>query len=95
MTSSFTFGVNTGIFRGIFAAMKIPYSFIQPKDWQKIAIKGQPRKPGRSGLKEAVASAASRQWPELELPTKIDWGKADAAWIAEATRRKHLVAERQ
>lgn len=84
VSSTFTFGMATGIPVGILAGLGIPTSFLRPAEWRKLA-----------GLTSGEDKAASRAraaslWPTrsvLFLKAKDD-GVAEAALIALAGYRK-------
>ena len=83
VSSTFKFGMNYGMWKGILASHGIPFREITPKTWQKgVIAKAQDKKP-------AVAAAA-RMFPTAELygprGGKKD-GRADALLIADWVRR--------
>lgn len=81
VVSTFKFGTNFGIWRGILAALEIPFVLVKPQTWKK-----------EFGLikKDKLESlyAARRRWPEVELHLKKHHGRADALWMAEYARLK-------
>jgi len=88
VTSTFKFGMNFGIWKGILAAFSIPFILPAPQTWQKgIIAKAQDKSP-------AVAAAA-RMFPSIKTQLygprggKKD-GRADALLIADYCRRQYL-----
>jgi crossover junction endodeoxyribonuclease RuvC len=79
VSSTFKFGVNFGIWRGILAAYQIPFQLVKPRQWQKGVIR-------KADGKMASLIAARRRWPKAELHLKKHHGRADALWIAEWLR---------
>lgn len=81
VASTFKFGTNFGIWRGILAALEIPFILVRPQQWKK-----------RFNLnkKDKMESlyAARRQWPQLELHLKKHHGRADALWLALYARQE-------
>jgi hypothetical protein len=62
---------------------------IRAEDWSREVLHGMSRDSYEQRKASAVARA-SRLWPSLSFRTKADWGMADAALIAEYTRRRFL-----
>jgi crossover junction endodeoxyribonuclease RuvC len=77
----FSFGFAAGAVAGIVAGLQIPYSFIQPVFWQRIA--------GCGPSPDAARQRAAQLYPAIadELRRKKDGGRADAALIGYAGRR--------
>lgn len=84
VTSMFSIGKGFGIQLGILSALKIPFSVVQPKAWQKMMFSELPK----MDTKEASRIVCLRRWPD------VDWrasprcriahdGLTDAACIAE------------
>ena len=86
VASTFKFGTNYGIWRGILAAFEIPFYTVGVHQWQKGVIqKAQDKKP--------ALAAASRLFPEAELYSPRGGGKdgrADALLIAHWCRRQYV-----
>jgi crossover junction endodeoxyribonuclease RuvC len=82
VSSTFKFGTNFGIWRGLLAANEIPFEFVRPQAWQKGVIR-------KADGKKASLIAARRKWPDAELHLVKHHGRADALWIAEWLRLKH------
>lgn len=82
VTSMFNFGRGFGIWIGILAALKLPYSLIMPQAWKKELMKGM-------SDKDAARVRAQQLFPQTihELSRKKDIGRADALLIAEYGRR--------
>lgn len=83
VSSTFKFGVNYGVWKGILAAYQIPFQEVTPRCWQKGVIqKAQDKKP--------ALAAARRMFPEAELTGPRGGAKdglADALLIADWCRR--------
>ena len=86
VASTFKFGANYGIWRGILAAFEIPFYTVGVHQWQKgIIKKAQDKKP--------ALAAASRLFPNAELYGPRGGGKdgrADALLIAHWCRRQSI-----
>lgn len=81
ISSTFAFGTNFGIWRGILAANSIPFSLVRPQQWQKGLISKNDGK----DTKERSLTVARRLFPDAELHLKKHNGRADAllmAWCA-------------
>jgi crossover junction endodeoxyribonuclease RuvC len=74
---AFSFGKGFGIWLGIAAALKIPYTLITPQAWKKELMQGM-------SDKDAARGRAQQLFPEksAELRFKKDIGRADALLIA-------------
>ena len=87
VASTFKFGTNYGIWRGILSAFEIPFYTVGVHQWQKGVIqKAQDKKP--------ALAAASRLFPTAELYGPRGGGKdgrADALLIAHWCRRQSNV----
>ena len=81
VTSMFNFGKGFGIWIGILAALKIPYTLIPPQAWKKHLMQGMKDK-------DAARIRAQQLYPSVtkELSRKKDVGRADALLIAEYGR---------
>lgn len=81
VASTFKFGVNFGVLKGVLAGLSIPVHFITPQEWRRIA-----RVPGRGGDKGASRIRAAQLFPaEAASFARVkDHGRADAALIAYA-----------
>jgi len=90
VTSTFKFGANYGIWKGILAAFQISFIEVRPQAWQKGVIsKAQDKKP-------AVA-AAGRLFPKAQLfgpRGGAKDGRADALLIAYWCMMQHSTKER-
>ena len=86
VASTFKFGTNYGIWRGILAAFEIPFYTVGVHQWQKGVIqKAQDKKP--------ALAAASRLFPTAEVYGPRGGGKdgrADALLIAHWCRRQSI-----
>ena len=77
VTSMFSFGRSLGVVEGVLAALEIPYTFVNPQKWKRLAgLQGKP--------KDYSRTVASKLYPEVakELTRKKDVGRADALLIA-------------
>lgn len=76
VTSMFRFGVSFGAIQGIVAAMGIPMTLVQPKQWQGFHRCGPSPDAARQRGVQLYPSAAPR------LARKLDANRADALLIA-------------
>jgi len=83
---AFRFGMGFGMWLGLLSGLFIPYVEVTPQRWQGRMLAGYPR--GDQTKTSAVLVAKGR-WPHIPIDAKADWGMADAALIAEYTRREH------
>ena len=83
---AFRFGTGYGMWRGLLSGLFLPYTEITPQRWQARMLAGHPR--GDQTKTSAVLVSKGR-WPHIPIEVKADWGMADAALIAEYTRREH------
>lgn len=83
VTSMFNFGKGFGLWLGILAALKIPYTLVTPQAWKKAIMQGV-------SDKDAARGKAIQLYPQVskELSRKKDIGRADALLIAEYGRRQ-------
>ena len=83
VTSMFSMGVGVGLWRGILAALNIPYEHPTPQKWKKVMLDGM----GKG--KDASRLRAIQLFPHLadQLSRKKDDGRADALLLAEYARR--------
>lgn len=85
VSSTFKFGTNYGIWKGMLAALNIPYMEPTPQTWQKGVI-------AKSQDKAPAMAAAQRIWPDVELRGPrggLKHGRADALLIADWCRRQY------
>ena len=86
--TNFTTGYSYGAMLGILAALRIAYTIVHPRTWQKVMFMGMPK----TDTKKMSYIVCQRLWPNA------DWkatprcriahdGKTDAAMIAEYGRR--------
>ncbi len=82
VVSMFNFGMGYGIWIGILAALKIPYTMVTPQAWKKVLMQGIKDK-------DAARGRACQLFPMManELNYKKDIGRADSLLIAEYGRR--------
>ena len=82
VTGMFGFGKGFGMWLGILAAFKIPYTLVTPQAWKKELMQGM-------ADKDASRIRAQQLFPNCvgELSRKKDIGRADALLIAEYGRR--------
>jgi len=77
VTSMFSFGKGFGIWIGILAAFRVPYTFVTPQAWKKMIMAGKHDK-------DAYRIRAQELYPgyAAQLNRKKDNGRADALLIA-------------
>jgi hypothetical protein len=91
--ATFSFGWGLGAIEGVLSALKIPYSLIRPKAWQKdLGIVHPPKTPPKL-RKEKNLSLCKQLFPGVNLlatnrSTVAHMGCVDALLIAEVTRRR-------
>ena len=80
VTSSFNFGMNYGIVKGVIGAFKLPLRLVRPSVWKKQASLGRD--------KELARQKAISQWPTMtdRLRRKLDADRAEALLIADFGR---------
>jgi len=86
VSSSFKFGTNYGIWKGILASFQIPFHEPSPQAWQKGVIK-------KAQDKIPALAAARRIWPFAELTGPRGGakdGRADALLIADWCRKQYI-----
>lgn len=84
VTSSFTFGWNYGLIRGILAALKIPFEEPTPQRWQKdLGIPQRKKEESQPDFKRRLRAIAQEKFPKYEITADT----ADALLIAEWRRR--------
>ena len=88
---AFNFGRGYGMWLGLLAGLRIGHIEITPQRWQATLLAGLPRGPH---IKVSAVKAAKGLWPNIPIVAKADWGMADAALIAEYTRRQFLQTKR-
>jgi hypothetical protein len=95
--ATFTFGKTCGIIEGIIIANRLPYTYVQPKVWQKEMFQGvkEVRKPktNRVDTKAMSELACKQLFPAVKFTatdrcTKTHDGMTDSCLIAEWGRRK-------
>ena len=95
VSSTFKTGYWYGLIEGMFNALWIPYTIINPRRWQNHFFKGMKEK----DTKKKSFECASRLWPEqnwivpkhgVKKTTKFHDGLTDAALIAEYGRLDRL-----
>jgi len=89
-SSNFNFGLGKGLLIGLVAGLNIPYTLVNPKQWQKITWEGVTK---QKDTKKTSLIAAKRLFPyESFLATKRSRvphdGIVDAVLIAEYIRLK-------
>lgn len=82
VSSMFKFGANFGAWKGILAALAIPFRTVRPQEWQKGLV------PKKEGTVKPSLTVARRMFPLAELGRQKDHGRADALLIAEWARRQ-------
>lgn len=87
VTSSFTFGWNYGLLRGLMAAAYIPFEDVTPQVWQKgLRIPSKSKKEKPIQFKQRLRIEAHQRWPRFNLTADL----ADACLIAEWLRRSQI-----
>ena len=78
VTSMFNFGMGYGIWRGMLAAFRIPYTLVHPLTWKKVMMRDMPKE------KDAARQRAMQLYPQMasQLSRKRDIGRADALLLA-------------
>lgn len=83
VTSTFNFGVTSGVIRGVLATLGVPINYLTPQEWRRLA-----RVPGRGGPENKGASRirASQVFPShAELFALVKHhNRADAALLIHA-----------
>jgi len=79
--SMFTMGFGLGLWTGILAGLRIPYTRVAPQRWKKAMMDGMGKE------KDASRLRAQQLFPTAELHLKKHHGRADALLIAEYGRR--------
>lgn len=93
-SSTFTFGWVNGMIEGVLCSLKVPYSKVQPKTWQKVMFEGVKRidKGGHADTKQMSYMCASRLYPNVDLRRTsrckvFDDNKCDSLLIANYAKR--------
>lgn len=94
--ATFNFGWIVGVLEALLVAHGIPYTKVQPKEWQKEMWQGiskQKKANGRTDTKAMSLLAAKRLFPDEDLTatarsTKEHDGKIDSLLMAEYCKRK-------
>lgn len=84
---AFRFGMGYGMWQGLLSGLFLPYTEVTPQRWQGRMLAGYPR---GNQTKTSAVTVAKNLFPRIPIEHKADWGMADAALIAEYTRRQHL-----
>lgn len=79
--AAFTFGESKGIWRGMLAALRIPYDMVSPAKWK-------PQIVGKGADKDASRVKAQRMFPKLDMSKKKDHNRAEALLLAEYLKRQ-------
>ncbi len=87
---AFRFGMGYGMWQGLLSGLFVSYIEVTPQRWQGRMLAGYPR---GEHTKTSAVLAAKGLFPHIPINFKADWGLADAALIAEYTRRQHLGEE--
>ena len=87
VTSTFTIGKGYGQLMGICAGMSIPYTIVQPREWQKKMFGGMPKGDGKKHsiliARQLFPNTIFKKTPRC---TSIHDGMTDAILIAEYAR---------
>lgn len=91
VSSAFNFGRAAGVVQGVAQAYGACYVEVEPKEWQKL-IQGKPPAGADAAsrkrwIKSNAVAVARDLFPMLTILRKLEYGKADAALIAETVRR--------
>jgi crossover junction endodeoxyribonuclease RuvC len=84
VSSTFKFGTNVGIWRGVLAATHIPFLLVRPQEWQKGMIK-------KADGKKGSLIVARRMFPEAELHLAKHHNRADALLMAYWAQRQEII----
>ena len=87
---AFRFGMGYGMWQGLLSGLFLPYTEVTPQRWQGRMLAGYPR---GTHTKTSAVTVAKNLFPTIPIEHKADWGMADAALIAEYTRREHRGGE--
>lgn len=74
---AFEFGRTIEACRCVAAVLSVPFREVMPKKWQSLVVGLD-----HGDVKASVVAAALIRWPGLSLKFKVDWDRADAAFIA-------------
>jgi Holliday junction resolvasome RuvABC endonuclease subunit len=77
VSSSFKFGMGTGVIHGALAALRMPFVLVTPQRWQKAVFDS-----AGGDTKVKSLDLARRLFPDVDLHRKCDHGKSDALLIA-------------
>ena len=88
VSSSFAFGRSLGIVEGALSALGLPWVYVRPQEWRKLALADRPKPKGAKEGKKAVLEAARARWPDAPLKRVKDSGVADALFIALCVARR-------
>jgi len=84
VVSTWTLAENFALWKGVCAGIPIPYELLTPQRWRALLIRDTPPE---ATTKQASALIASRLWPRGAFGKRLTQDFAEAALIAEATRR--------
>jgi crossover junction endodeoxyribonuclease RuvC len=83
VSSMFSIGLGYGLYRGILAALKIPYTLTHPKSWQKVMFMDLPKGDTKAmGHIVCMRLWPGRSWLASERCKKVHDGLTDASLIA-------------
>ena len=86
ISSTFKFGLNTGIIKGILFALGLPFIEVTPQRWQAFS-----QVPKKSGPSDKPSLMVARQlFPDADMPFKKHHGRADALLLAYYARQNNL-----
>lgn len=91
VASTFKFGTNYGVWRGILAALRVPFELVRPQLWKRDLVKPS----DAAAKKSAEIISAARLFPSASLfgPRGGAYdGRAEALLIAEWLRRRTATA---
>jgi hypothetical protein len=92
VSSTFKFGVNYGLLRGIITALDIPWEEVSPRTWQKglgIAARRKATAHKKAETKTHFKNRLKARAQQLFPTERITLATCDALLIAEYCRRKH------
>ena len=97
VTSTFTFGMNCGIVRGLVMAFGLPFVTVPPQAWQKVMLvrDDKVKRDGKVDTKASSLNAARRLHPEMDFRRnakcrKADDNLVDALLICDYAKRMNL-----
>lgn len=84
VSSTFSIGMGFGLWVGIVAALRVPYTIVIPRIWKKELMGGMGKEKGASVIRLCQLYPLAAE----DLKRKKDHNRADAGMIAEYVRRR-------